>query len=215
MKKGISLIVLIVTIIVIIILAAAVILTLNKNNPIDSSRVSQLADNRASLNSAIQLYYGKVMAETQGIFQTKDIFKGNNADLNGTKVAIPQIVGAGLTTDSPYCKLTTKSGTNTITEEATNLTSNPIKNGIVIVDIKKGEAADKAKLKKGDVIISIDDKEIKNISYFKYELFLAYTAKTDLPNWMFTDSNRTTIDSTLNTFVRVVKNNDLVEYSKA
>ena len=46
-----------------------------------------------------------------------------------------------------------------------------IKNGIVIVDIKKGEAADKAKLKKGDVIISVDDKEIKNISYFKYELF--------------------------------------------
>ena len=56
MKKGISLIVLIVTIIVIIILAAAVILTLNRNNPIDSSRVAQLADNRANLNSAVQLY---------------------------------------------------------------------------------------------------------------------------------------------------------------
>ena len=70
-KKGISLIVLIVTIIVIIILAAAVILTLNQNNPIDSSRVAQLADNRANINSAIQLYYGKHMAATQGKYDAK------------------------------------------------------------------------------------------------------------------------------------------------
>ena len=55
-KQGISLIVLIVTIIVIIILAAAVILTLNNNNPIDSSRVANLTDSRANINSAISLY---------------------------------------------------------------------------------------------------------------------------------------------------------------
>ena len=78
-KKGISLIVLIVTIIVIIILAAAVILTLNKNNPIDSSRVAQLADNRANINSAIQLYYGKHMAATQGIYDPQHIFTAKNA----------------------------------------------------------------------------------------------------------------------------------------
>ena len=143
------------------------------------------------------------MAETQGIFQTKDIFKGNNADLNGTKVAIPQIVGAGLTTDSPYCKLTTKSGTNTITEEATNLTSNPIKNGIVQTE------------KALDLSLPGISKATWYVDVNTGLVYLAYTAKTDLPNWMFTDSNRTTIDSTLNTFVRVVKNNDLVEYSKA
>ena len=73
-KKGISLIVLIVTIIVIIILAAAVILTLNQNNPIDSSRVAQLSDNRASINSAVSLYYGKQMAATQGIYDANQIF---------------------------------------------------------------------------------------------------------------------------------------------
>ena len=75
-KKGISLIVLIVTIIVIIILAAVVILTLNNNNPIDSSRIAQLADNRTSINSAINLYYGKKMAETQGIYDANQIFTG-------------------------------------------------------------------------------------------------------------------------------------------
>ena len=73
-KKGISLIVLIVTIIVIIILAAAVILTLNKNNPIDSSRIAQLADNRQSINSAVTLYYSKQMAATQGKYDANQIF---------------------------------------------------------------------------------------------------------------------------------------------
>ena len=76
MKKGISLIVLIVTIIVIIILAAAVILTFNKNNPIDSSRVSQLADNRATINSGLQLYFGKVMAQYEGILENKEVYTG-------------------------------------------------------------------------------------------------------------------------------------------
>ena len=79
-KQGISLIVLIVTIIVIIILAAAVILTLNNNNPIDSGRVAQLADNRSSINSAINLYYGKKMAETQGIYDASQIFTATGID---------------------------------------------------------------------------------------------------------------------------------------
>lgn len=73
-KNGVSLIVLIVTIIVIIILAAAVILTLNKNNPIDSSRVAQLVENRANINSSVQLYYGKQMVETGGVYDANEIF---------------------------------------------------------------------------------------------------------------------------------------------
>ena len=206
MKKGISLIVLIVTIIVIIILAAAVILTLNKNNPIDSSRVSQLADNRASLNSAFQLYYGKKMAETQGIFKNEEIVVGGKGDLNGTFVAVPAIVGAQLGT-STYYKLTTKSGTNTITEVKTVTTGvanlNAVVPGVVITE------------KALDVDLPNVSKATWYMDATTGLVYLAYTAKTDLPNWMFTDSNRTTIDSTLNTFVRVVKNNDLVEYSKA
>ena len=100
-KKGISLIVLIVTIIVIIILAAAVILTLNDNNPIDSSRVAQLADNRASINSAINLYYGKHMAATQGIYDAEHIFTAK--DSSGAAITgITSIVGEQVGTSNYY-----------------------------------------------------------------------------------------------------------------
>lgn len=105
-KKGISLIVLIVTIIVIIILAAAVILTLNDNNPIDSSRVAQLADNRASINSAINLYYGKHMAATQGIYDAEHIFTANkNPDTKKDEdkiEGITAIVGEQVGTSNYY-----------------------------------------------------------------------------------------------------------------
>lgn len=204
MKKGISLIVLIVTIIVIIILAAAVILTLNKNNPIDSSRVSQLADNRASLNSAFQLYYGKKMAETQGIFKNEEIVLGGKGDLNGSFVAVPKIVGTQLGS-STYYKLTTKSGTNHIDEVATVTTGvanlNAVVPGVVITE------------KALDVDLPNVSKATWYMDATTGLVYLAYETKTDLPNWMFTD-NRTTVDSTLNTFVRVVSNGNLQEYSK-
>ena len=198
MKKGISLIVLIVTIIVIIILAAAVILTLNKNNPIDSSRVSQLADNRASLNSAIQLYFGKVMAETQGIFETKDIFLGGNADLNGTTKYIPRIVdSASASGATNFHKLTTKSGTNKENNDGlaasateTDLTK---KNGVLSTE-------------------SALDLSIPSISGATWYadvrsglVYLVYSNYTSMPNWMFTDGttkDAAHMDTTLATFVK-------------
>lgn len=113
-KQGISLIVLIVTIIVIIILAAAVILTLNQNNPIDSSRVAQLADNRANINSAINLYYGKKMAETQGVYDTKTVLTfGNNIGDTGAVATGTRDVGSAVGTNqlgtSNYYTLATNS----------------------------------------------------------------------------------------------------------
>ena len=198
MKKGISLIVLIVTIIVIIILAAAVILTLNKNNPIDSSRVSQLADNRASMNSAIQLYFGKVMAETQGIFETKDIFLGGNADLNGTTKYIPRIVdSASASGATNFHKLTTKSGTNkenndglAASKTETDLTK---KNGVLSTE-------------------SALDLSIPSISGATWYadvrsgfVYLVYSNYTSMPNWMFTDGttkDAAHMDTTLATFVK-------------
>ena len=198
MKKGISLIVLIVTIIVIIILAAAVILTLNKNNPIDSSRVSQLADNRASLNSAIQLYFGKVMAETQGIFETQDIFLGGNADLNGATKYVPRIVdSASASGATNFHKLTTKSGTNKENNDGlaasateTDLTK---KNGVLSTE-------------------SALDLSIPSISGATWYadvrsglVYLVYTDYTSMPNWMFTDGttkDAAHMDTTLATFVK-------------
>ena len=55
-KKGISLIVLVITIIVIIILAAAVLLSLSKNNPMDSARVATYQNDMAEVRAAVALY---------------------------------------------------------------------------------------------------------------------------------------------------------------
>ena len=43
--------------------------------------------------------------------------------------------------------------------------------GVVVVGIKEGTGAAKSELKKGDIIIKIDDKKTKNIAYLRYELY--------------------------------------------
>ncbi len=43
--------------------------------------------------------------------------------------------------------------------------------GVILVDIEKGSAAEKAKLASGDVIIKINDKNITNVAYLRYELY--------------------------------------------
>ena len=117
-KQGISLIVLIVTIIVIIILAAAVILTLNNNNPIDSSRVAQLADNRSSINSAINLYYGKKMAETQGMYDASQIFTANVSEADKSKIStlISTSAPTGFAVEYGNCKLLDTEAVKTATD---------------------------------------------------------------------------------------------------
>lgn len=180
-KQGISLIVLIVTIIVIIILAAAVILTLNNNNPIDSGRVAQLADNRSSINSAINLYYGKKMAETQGFYDAKAIFTADNID---TKYSISSIVATADVTENGktfkkeygiYRLLdTTAVGT------ATDVKLPTITNAKWYIDVNSGL------------------------------VYLVYLSKDDVPSWMTTTSgNAKSMDQTLNEFVRVPGTNTL------
>ena len=58
-QKGISLIVLIVTIIVIIILAAAVILTLNRNNPVDSAKEAIFKQDVRTFQDELAMYIAK------------------------------------------------------------------------------------------------------------------------------------------------------------
>ena len=48
---------------------------------------------------------------------------------------------------------------------------NNVRDGVVILNIKEGSCAKKAKLEKGDIIISMDNNPTKNIAYLKYELF--------------------------------------------
>lgn len=156
-KQGISLIVLIVTIIVIIILAAAVILTLNNNNPIDSSRVAQLADNRSSINSAINLYYGKKMAETQGMYDASQIFTAKDVD---TKYGIKSIVATDPVTENEitfnakyanYCLLNTDA-----VEKVTDVKLPTITNAKWYIDVNSGL------------------------------VYLVYSNSTKVPSWMAT-----------------------------
>lgn len=121
-KKGISLIVLIITIIVIIILAAAVILTLNKNNPIDNSRVAQLAENRLNINSALNVYFGKKMAETQGSLETNQIFLGATA-INGVEVTAIVEADDILAAGSNYYELTVEKAKEALDIKLPEITS--------------------------------------------------------------------------------------------
>ena len=61
---------------------------------------------------------------------------------------------------------------NSATIESNNIEiSDDIRDGVVILNVKEGGSAEKAKLQKGDIIISIDNKKTKNIAHLKYELF--------------------------------------------
>ena len=182
MKKGISLIVLIVTIIVIIILAAAVILTLNRNNPIDSSRVAQLADNRATINSGLQLYFGKVMAQYEGVLENSEVYTG----VTDKKKAD----GTAITGLSAVAKANTKVGTTNYYELDTGVVDSQmdvkvpsIANATWYIDVNSGL------------------------------VYLVYTGSDKIPAWMFTDSNKTSLDSTLAAFVKVAGTNSIDDYT--
>lgn len=64
--KGVSLIVLIVTIIVIIILASVIILTISKNNPIESAKEAQFKEHIRTFQYELNLYISKEYAVTGG-----------------------------------------------------------------------------------------------------------------------------------------------------
>ena len=181
-KKGISLIVLIVTIIVIIILAAAVILTLNNNNPVDSSRIAQLADNRASINSAINLYYGKKMAETQGQYDANQIFTGKidyTKDDSAENNNIEGITSLGATTAPTGFAI--KYGTymlldTTNVKTATDVQLPEISNAKWYIDVNSGL------------------------------VYLVYSAVDKIPAWMkVTEGSETKMDKTLLEFVKLPK----------
>ena len=180
-KKGISLIVLIVTIIVIIILAAAVILTLNNNNPVDSSRIAQLADNRASINSAINLYYGKKMAETQGIYDANQIFTGKidytkddsaeNKITGITSIVATTVPEGSVAKYGTYMLLDTAA-----VKTATDVQLPEISNAKWYIDVNSGL------------------------------VYLVYSAVDKIPAWMkVTEGSETKMDKTLLEFVKLPK----------
>ena len=79
-KKGISLIVLIVTIIVIIVLAAAVILTITKNNPIESAKEAVFKEDVRAFQDELNMYISKEYTNLQGQRDIKITAKGYGKD---------------------------------------------------------------------------------------------------------------------------------------
>ena len=65
-KRGISLIVLIVTIIVIIVLAAVVILTITKNNPVESAKEATFKEDVKTFQDDLALTVAKQYTDKQG-----------------------------------------------------------------------------------------------------------------------------------------------------
>ena len=72
-RKGISLIVLVITIVVIIILAAAVILSLGKNNPINSAKEAKVKTTIDNFKSDLVMSVSKITADSLGQVATTDI----------------------------------------------------------------------------------------------------------------------------------------------
>ncbi len=72
-KQGISLIVLIITIIIIIILAGTVILSISKNNPIDSAKKASFVNDITGFRDQLELYKGMQYTITLGDFNPNEL----------------------------------------------------------------------------------------------------------------------------------------------
>ena len=79
-KKGISLIVLIITIIVVIILAVTVILTITKNNPIESAKEAVFKEDVRAFQDELNMYISKEYTNLQGQRDSKITAKGYGKD---------------------------------------------------------------------------------------------------------------------------------------
>ena len=56
-------------------------------------------------------------------------------------------------------------------EKVAGLVDEKIKEGVVVINATDGSGAKAAGLKKGDVIIKLSGKEIKDYAYLRYELY--------------------------------------------
>jgi serine protease Do len=45
------------------------------------------------------------------------------------------------------------------------------KQGIIITKVEENSQADRAHLKKGDIILKVDEEDIQNTTHFRYELY--------------------------------------------
>lgn len=71
------------------------------------------------------------------------------------------------------------------------------RDGVIVTSVKKSSSADKAGLKNGDVIIKINNKEIKNSAYLRYELY-NYQVGDKIDITFIRDGKEQVVKATLN-----------------
>ena len=87
-KKGISLIVLIITIIVVIILAVTVILTVTKNNPIESAKEAVFKEDVRAFQDELNMYISNEYTRLQGQRDSKITALGYDKDGDGDRDSV-------------------------------------------------------------------------------------------------------------------------------
>lgn len=107
-NKGVSLITLIIVTVVVVILASAVIITLTTDNTSDSNKISNLAESRVSLNSAMLNYTSKSMSKTEGTFTVSELLLGK--DNSGTSISdiVPVVDDTTKLFDTEFYKVSPK-----------------------------------------------------------------------------------------------------------
>lgn len=78
----------------------------------------------------------------------------------------------GIKIQRPLLGITNANATDTYTLKQYGITlDSEITSGIAVISVVEGSGADKAGLKKGDVIIKLNDDEVTNVAYLKYLLY--------------------------------------------
>lgn len=97
----------------------------------------------------------------------------------------------------PLLGITHVNVTDTYTLRQYGITlSSKIKSGIAIISIVEGSGADKAGLKKGDVITKVNDDDVSNVAYLKYILY-KYNAGDKIKITYIRDNETKTTEVTL------------------
>ena len=86
---------------------------------------------------------------------------------------------AGKKIERPFIGITMLNATDTYRlYQAGIMLDEDIDSGVVVVSVSDGSAAEKAGLKKGDVIISINGNKVSSAAYLKYELYKSQVGDT-------------------------------------
>lgn len=80
---------------------------------------------------------------------------------------------SGTSSEYPYLGISMLNVENALSypQYSSYLAESELTKGVIVIDVESNSVADKAKLQKGDIITEINNKDISNIAYLRYELY--------------------------------------------